>query len=37
VGVRIGDPLARVKVGKRIKETEQLGSLTVAIGLGIED
>ncbi len=37
VGVRVGDPLARVRVGKRVKEAEQVGSLAVAIGLGIED
>ncbi len=37
VRVRVGDPLGRVKVGKRIREAEQVGSLTVAIGLGIED
>jgi type IV pilus assembly protein PilM len=37
VAVRVGDPLARVKVGKRVKEAEQVGSLAVAIGLGIED
>jgi type IV pilus assembly protein PilM len=37
VGVRPGDPLARVKVGKKIKEAEQVGSLAIAIGLGIED
>jgi type IV pilus assembly protein PilM len=34
--VRIGDPLAHVKVGKRIQEPEQIGSFAVAIGLGIE-
>ena len=37
VRVRVGDPLARMKVSKRIGETEQVGSLAVAIGLGIED
>jgi Tfp pilus assembly PilM family ATPase len=37
VRVRIGDPLARLKVAKRVAETDQLGSLAVAIGLGIED
>jgi type IV pilus assembly protein PilM len=39
IGVRVrpGDPLARVKVGKKIKEAEQVGSLAIAIGLGIED
>ena len=35
--VRVGDPLVRVKIGKKFKEPEQLGSLSVAIGLGIED
>jgi len=33
----IGDPFARLKVGKRFAATEQIGSLAVAIGLGIED
>jgi type IV pilus assembly protein PilM len=39
IGVRVtvGDPLTRVKLGRKIRETEQLGSLAVAIGLGIED
>src|SRR5207247_3073841 len=37
VRVRVGDPLARVKVAKKVGETEQIGSLAVAIGLGIED
>jgi type IV pilus assembly protein PilM len=37
VSVRPGDPLARVKVGKKIKDAEQIGSLAIAIGLGIED
>ncbi len=37
VRVRVGDPLARVKLGKRVGEAEQVGSLAVAIGLGIED
>jgi type IV pilus assembly protein PilM len=37
VRVRIGDPLGRVKVGRRVKQREQLGSLAAAIGLGIED
>jgi type IV pilus assembly protein PilM len=39
IGVRVavGDPLMRVKLGKKLRETEQLGSLAVAIGLGIED
>src|SRR5947207_11145735 len=37
VNVRPGDPLTRVKVGKKIKDAEQMGSLAIAIGLGIED
>jgi type IV pilus assembly protein PilM len=37
VRVRVGDPLARVKLGKRLGDAEQVGSLAVAIGLGIED
>ena len=37
VRVRVGDPLARLKVGKKISADEQIGSLAVAIGLGIED
>jgi type IV pilus assembly protein PilM len=37
VHVRIGDPLARLKVAKKLAGTEQIGSLAVAIGLGIED
>jgi type IV pilus assembly protein PilM len=37
VRVRVGDPLVRVKVSKKLREPEQLGSLAVAIGLGIED
>jgi type IV pilus assembly protein PilM len=37
VSVRPADPLTRVKVGKKIKDAEQVGSLAIAIGLGIED
>jgi type IV pilus assembly protein PilM len=37
VRVRVGDPLVRVKVSKKLREPEQLGSFAVAIGLGIED
>ena len=37
VRVRVGDPLARLKVGKKVAADEQIGSLAVAIGLGIED
>jgi len=36
VGVRIGNPLARVKLGKKVREDQEVGSLAVAIGLGIE-
>jgi type IV pilus assembly protein PilM len=37
VHVYVGDPLARLKVAKRAAGAEQVGSLAVAIGLGIED
>jgi type IV pilus assembly protein PilM len=37
VAVRLGNPLGRVKVGKKVADEEQIGSLAVAIGLGIED
>jgi type IV pilus assembly protein PilM len=37
VHVRVGDPLARLKVAKRVAAPAQVGSLAVAIGLGIED
>jgi type IV pilus assembly protein PilM len=37
VRVRVGDPLARMKVSKKVGDPDQLGSLAVAIGLGIED
>ena len=37
VRVRVGDPLARLKMAKKIALDEQVGSLAVAIGLGIED
>ena len=30
-------PAGRVRVGKRVDEGDQIGSLAVAIGLGIED
>ena len=36
VRVRVGDPLSRVERGKKLGEPEGLGSLAVAIGLGIE-
>jgi type IV pilus assembly protein PilM len=37
VRVRLGNPLERVKPGKRLQTPEPVGSLAVAIGLGIED
>lgn len=37
VRVRVGDPLARLKVAKKLAVDEGLGSYAVAIGLGIED
>jgi type IV pilus assembly protein PilM len=37
VRVRVGDPLARMKVSKRVGDPAQVGSFAVAIGLGIED
>ena len=39
IGVRVtvGDPLTRVRLGRKVRETEQVGSLAVAIGLAIED
>lgn len=38
VSVRVGDPLMRVRVGKKaVDDDSQLGSLAIAIGLGIED
>ena len=37
VTVRIGDPVARVRVGKRVGDLEQVGSFAIAIGLGIDD
>jgi type IV pilus assembly protein PilM len=37
VRVRVGDPLARLTVAKKVKPDQQFGSLAVAIGLGIED
>ena len=35
--VSVGNPLARVTLGKKFEINDQLGSLAVAIGLGIED
>jgi type IV pilus assembly protein PilM len=37
VRVRVGDPLARLKITKKLSLDEPMGSLAVAIGLGIED
>ncbi|HET8607217.1 MAG TPA: type IV pilus assembly protein PilM [Gaiellaceae bacterium] len=37
VGVRVGDPFQRLKLGKKVADPEHTGSLAVAIGLGIED
>ena len=37
VPVRVVDPLHRVTVSKKVHERDQVGSLAVAIGLGIED
>jgi type IV pilus assembly protein PilM len=37
VPVRVVDPLNRLKVSKKAREQAQVGSLAVAIGLGIED
>jgi type IV pilus assembly protein PilM len=36
VVVRVGDPTSRVQVSKRLRSTDDAGSLAVAIGLGIE-
>jgi type IV pilus assembly protein PilM len=37
VKVRVGDPLRRLKTAKRVEAPDQVGSMAVAIGLGIED
>jgi type IV pilus assembly protein PilM len=37
VRVRVGDPLANVKIGKKVDREQPLGSLAAAIGLGMED
>jgi type IV pilus assembly protein PilM len=37
VPVRVADPLGRVKVSKKLRERDQVGSLAIAIGLGIDD
>jgi type IV pilus assembly protein PilM len=36
VRVRVGDPLEHVRTAKKLKGAEQIGSLAVAIGLGVE-
>ena len=36
VRTRVGDPLTHITVGKKVDREQQLGSLTAAIGLGIE-
>jgi type IV pilus assembly protein PilM len=36
VQVRVGDPLVRVKIGKKLGDPGDLGPLAIAIGLGIE-
>jgi type IV pilus assembly protein PilM len=37
VTVRVGDPLSRVQLKKNLETADPVGSLAVAIGLGIED
>ena len=37
VSVNLGDPLARVALPKKLKVPERVGSLAIAIGLGIDD
>jgi type IV pilus assembly protein PilM len=37
VRVRVGDPLARLKIAKKLDPGPQPGSFAIAIGLGIED
>jgi type IV pilus assembly protein PilM len=37
VKVRVGDPLRRMKTANRVEAPDQLGSMAIAIGLGIED
>jgi Tfp pilus assembly protein PilN len=36
VKVRVGDPLEHVRIAKRLRGDEQIGSLAIAIGLGLE-
>jgi type IV pilus assembly protein PilM len=37
VGVVVGDPLVRAELGKKARDEEQIGSMAIAIGLGIDD
>ena len=38
VDVHVADPFGRVRVGKKVEvDADEIGSLTIAIGLGIED
>ena len=37
VPVRVADPMSRVKVSRKVRDLEQVGSLAIAIGLGIDD
>jgi type IV pilus assembly protein PilM len=37
VPVRVADPMARLKVSKKVRELDEVGSLAIAIGLGIDD
>jgi type IV pilus assembly protein PilM len=37
VSVRVGDPFSRLQSGKRVDSGSELGSVAVAIGLGIEE
>ncbi len=37
VPVRVADPTSRVKVSKKLRDLDQVGSLAIAIGLGIDD
>jgi Tfp pilus assembly PilM family ATPase len=37
VSVRVADPLVRVEVDETVEERDDLASLAVAIGLGVDD
>jgi Tfp pilus assembly PilM family ATPase len=37
VPIRLGDPFMRIKVGPKVAHEGPRGSLSIAIGLGIED